>query len=80
MNANTIIDSIKSKLNAGHYNSEADDINEYITDRSAEEEKLATVGRHLVDLQFNDPQAYYLIEDDIDDYLKYCESEGIIIL
>jgi hypothetical protein len=80
MNTNPIIDSIKSKLNSGNYSSEVRSIDEYVATEDKGGEMLGTVGRFLVDLQFNDPQAYYLIEDDIEQYLTYCQKQGIIIL
>ena len=79
MNITEIYNSIIKRLNEFGYQAISSDLNRLLAAESTVGEGLESSGGYLFDLKKSNPAAYELIKDLINEYLKYCRENGIII-
>ena len=71
--------SIKDKSQKNYFLHVKDAIEDLIKSGSTGGEILGMVAKYLLNLEAKEPRVYEVIKEDIQDYLKYCQSKGINI-
>jgi len=79
MDYQSILKIAEIKLN-GEFDYIIRDIKKSISAGSTGGEIISMVGKYLKDLKINNPQAYTLLEKDIQLYLRECKRQGLDIL
>lgn len=79
MNITEIYNQIIEKLDKFGYNYISGDLNKLLRAAATGGEGLESSGSYLFDLKKNNPAAYEIIKDLIEEYLEYCKQNGIII-
>jgi len=72
---NTLIE----KLKASHYLDEITGIENSSAGAATGSEALMNQGSYLLNLKHSSPSAFKLIQKQIQEYLKYCEQNGLFI-
>ena len=79
MEINLVYNKIIEKLETLHYHSVVEDLQVVVEGAATGSEALTASGSYLSNLKNNDPLAYMSINELINDYLRYCKSNGLII-
>jgi hypothetical protein len=79
MDVDIIYNTIKERLNQSSFFEIVRDLDKLLAAGATGGEILSSTGRYLFNLKKNEPFAYKIINEEIAEYLKYCEQSGIII-
>ncbi|MDR3711323.1 MAG: hypothetical protein P4L51_00785 [Puia sp.] len=79
MDINIVYDEMVEKLKASNNQNVLEELEKSDAGASTGSEALSMTGFYLSSLKRNNPSIYELLKEQIKEYLKYCQKNGIII-